>query len=124
MRARAVLSVDDHVLTNVGVEDDVAIGQSTSQLEMAEIACILSYAGPRSIVLLDDIGRETSTADSIDIASSVAKELSQRLKNKTPLTMFVTHFNELKHLATMHQNAEALQVFIQSSNSVSDGGVE
>lgn len=116
----ARISVCDRVFTRVGAVDDVARGQSTFQVEMAETACILSHATSHSLVLLDEIGRGTSTADGIAIAWSVAEHLSQRKESDVPRTMFVTHFHELNHLSTLYDNVKSFHVRMQRVVSVEE----
>lgn len=111
--SHAEISVCDRIFTRVGAVDDVARGQSTFQVEMAETACILSHATKSSLVLLDEIGRGTSTADGISIAWSVAEHLSQRGKT-SPRTMFVTHFHELNHLADLYANVKSFHVRMEN----------
>lgn len=111
--SHAEISVCDRIFTRVGAVDDVARGQSTFQVEMAETACILSHATSSSLVLLDEIGRGTSTADGISIAWSVAEHLSQRGKT-APRTMFVTHFHELNHLADLYDNVKSFHVRMEN----------
>lgn len=87
--------VGERVLTRKGAVQDVTNWQRRFQVEMAEIASSLSHAGPRSIKLLDKIGRETRTSDNTAISWSLTEELYQTPKDMATLTMFVTHFNEL-----------------------------
>lgn len=116
----ARMSVSDRVFTRVGAVDDVARGQSTFQVEMAETACILSHATADSVVLLDEIGRGTSTADGIAVAWSVAEHLSQRGDGRAPRTMFVTHFHELNHLAVLYDDVRAFHMGVRAID-VSEG---
>ncbi|TNE87791.1 MAG: DNA mismatch repair protein MutS [Deltaproteobacteria bacterium] len=93
---RAVIGVCDRIFTRVGAADDVARGQSTFMVEMAETAAILHGASPRSLVVLDEIGRGTSTYDGLSIAWAVAEDLAVRVGCRT---MFATHYHELCDLA-------------------------
>ncbi|HMV68056.1 MAG TPA: DNA mismatch repair protein MutS, partial [Myxococcota bacterium] len=93
---RAVIGLCDRVFTRVGASDDLARGQSTFMAEMAETAAILHHATPRSVVLLDEIGRGTSTYDGLSIAWAVAEDLVDRVGC---LGMFATHYHELCELA-------------------------
>jgi DNA mismatch repair protein MutS len=93
---RATVGLCDRVFTRVGAADDLARGQSTFMVEMAETASILHHATPRSVVLLDEIGRGTSTYDGLSIAWSVAEDLVDRVGC---LGMFATHYHELCELA-------------------------
>jgi DNA mismatch repair protein MutS len=92
----AVLGVFDTVLTRIGAGDDIADGASTFLVEMRETAAILQRATPRSLVLLDEVGRGTSTWDGLAIAWAVAERLHD---NTEALTLFATHYHELTQLA-------------------------
>ncbi|MGB4621482.1 MAG: DNA mismatch repair protein MutS [Kiritimatiellia bacterium] len=94
----AEISVVDRVFTRVGAGDDLARGRSTFMVEMQETANILNNATPRSLIVLDEIGRGTSTFDGISIAWSVAEYLhnNPRVKAKT---LFATHYHELTDIA-------------------------
>ena len=94
----ARLSLVDRIFTRVGLQDDLATGQSTFMIEMVETAAILHHATPKSLVILDEIGRGTSTYDGLAIARAVAEYLHShpRLGCKT---LFATHYHELTTLA-------------------------
>ncbi len=92
----AVVGVCDRIFTRVGAGDDLARGQSTFMVEMSETANILRHATNKSLVLLDEIGRGTSTFDGLAIAWAVAEELHDRLQCRT---IFATHYHELTQLA-------------------------
>ncbi|HEX6836196.1 MAG TPA: DNA mismatch repair protein MutS [Polyangia bacterium] len=93
---RARLGIVDRVFTRVGASDNLARGESTFMVEMRETAHILSHATRRSLVVLDEIGRGTSTYDGVSIAWAVAEHLHDRIGAKT---MFATHYHELTALA-------------------------
>ena len=93
---RARLGVVDRVFTRVGASDNLARGESTFMVEMRETAHILQHATRRSLVVLDEIGRGTSTYDGVSIAWAVAEHLHDRIGAKT---MFATHYHELTALA-------------------------
>jgi DNA mismatch repair protein MutS len=95
----AHLGLADRVFTRVGAQDLLAKGQSTFMVEMTETANILHNVGPRSLVLLDEIGRGTSTYDGISIAWAVVEYLHQH-PTARPRTLFATHYHELTVLAT------------------------
>ena len=87
----------DNVFTRVGAQDDLAGGQSTFMVEMTELADILRNATPRSLVILDEIGRGTSTLDGLSIAWAAVEYLAD-LKKSGALTLFATHFHELSRM--------------------------
>ncbi len=93
----ARIGLVDRVFTRVGAQDNLARGQSTFLVEMVETASILNNLTPRSLVLLDEVGRGTSTFDGLAIAWSVVEELHDR--RVKPKVLFATHFHELTQLA-------------------------
>jgi DNA mismatch repair protein MutS len=96
--ARSVrLGLVDRIFTRVGAQDNLARGQSTFLVEMVETASILNNLTPRSLVLLDEVGRGTSTFDGLAIAWAVVEELHDRPAH--PKVLFATHFHELTQLA-------------------------
>jgi DNA mismatch repair protein MutS len=95
--ARAHVGIVDRVFTRVGAADNLAAGDSTFMVEMKETAHILAHLTPRSLVVLDEIGRGTSTFDGISIAWAVAEHL--HASPARPKTLFATHFHELTELA-------------------------
>ncbi len=94
----ATLGVVDRVFSRVGASDDLARGRSTFMVEMQETANILHAATPRSLVILDEIGRGTSTYDGLSIAWAVVEYLHETLSAKAK-TLFATHYHELTQLA-------------------------
>ena len=93
---RARLPIVDRLFTRVGASDNLVRGQSTFMVEMSETSAILHTATPRSLVLLDEIGRGTSTYDGVSIAWSVSEHLHDAIGCKT---VFATHYHELTQLA-------------------------
>ncbi len=94
---RARIGIVDRIFARVGAQDDLAAGRSTFLVEMLETARLLHGAGERSLVLLDEIGRGTSTWDGLAIAQAVAERLAAG--ERGPRTLFATHFQELTALA-------------------------
>jgi DNA mismatch repair protein MutS len=92
----AEVGIVDRVFTRVGASDNLVRGQSTFMVEMAETSAILHTATPRSLVLLDEIGRGTSTYDGVSIAWAVSEHLHDKTRCKT---IFATHYHELTQLA-------------------------
>ena len=113
--ARAArIGIADRVFTRVGASDNLVRGQSTFMVEMAETSAILHMATNRSLVLLDEIGRGTSTYDGVSIAWSVTEHLHDRVGAKT---VFATHYHELTQLA---DELPALRNFNVSVREVGD----
>jgi DNA mismatch repair protein MutS len=97
--ARAArLGVVDRIFTRIGAGDDLASGQSTFYVEMAEAATILRRATDRSLLLIDEIGRGTGTVDGLAIAQAICEYLLER-EARAPMALFATHFHELVALA-------------------------
>jgi DNA mismatch repair protein MutS len=94
----ASLGIVDRIFTRIGAGDDLASGQSTFFVEMAETAAILRRATNRSLLLVDEVGRGTGTIDGLAIAQAICEFLLER-EARGPLTLFATHFHELIALA-------------------------
>ena len=111
--ARAArLSLADRIFTRVGAVDDLATGQSTFMVEMAETANILHHASAHSLVLLDEIGRGTATFDGLAIAWAVAESLAGDVGART---VFATHYHELNELAGLLPNVANAQVLVEET---------
>jgi DNA mismatch repair protein MutS len=95
---RAALGIVDKVFTRVGASDNISSGESTFMVEMNEMASIMNNVSDRSFILLDEIGRGTSTYDGISIAWSIAEYLHQNAQAR-PKTLFATHYHELNELS-------------------------
>jgi DNA mismatch repair protein MutS len=109
--ARARVGVVDRIFTRVGASDDLAAGDSTFMVEMKETAHILAHLTPRSLVVLDEIGRGTSTFDGISIAWAVAEHLHD--SPAVPKTLFATHFHELTELASVRPRVRNFSVAVK-----------
>ena len=93
---QATIGPIDRVLTRIGASDDLASGRSTFMVEMTEAAAILQRATPNSLVIVDEIGRGTSTFDGLALATAIARRLINKVQS---LTLFATHYFELTELA-------------------------
>ena len=111
----ARIGVVDRIFTRVGASDNLARGQSTFMVEMMETAAILRNASPRSLVVLDEIGRGTSTFDGVSIAWAVAEYLhdTERCAAKT---LFATHYHELTELAVTRSRIRNCNVAVKEWN--------
>lgn len=95
---RATVGVIDRIFTRIGADDALHAGQSTFMVEMIETANILNHATPRSLVVLDEIGRGTSTLDGLSLAWAIAEYLAGSGDAPGPRTLFATHYHELTDL--------------------------
>ena len=111
--ASAEIGLVDRIFTRVGANDDLARGQSTFMVEMNETSNIVNNATERSLVILDEIGRGTSTFDGLSIAWSVAEFLHDKIKART---LFATHYHELTKLATERDGVCNFNVAVREWN--------
>jgi DNA mismatch repair protein MutS len=111
--ASAEIGLVDRIFTRVGANDDLSRGQSTFMVEMNETANILNNATERSLVILDEIGRGTSTFDGLSIAWSVAEFLHDKIKART---LFATHYHELTKLAIERSGVANYNVAVREWN--------
>ncbi|MFA5110276.1 MAG: DNA mismatch repair protein MutS [Desulfobaccales bacterium] len=112
--AEAVIGLTDRIFTRVGAVDDIGRGQSTFLVEMHETARILHQATPRSLVILDEIGRGTSTFDGLALAWAVAEHLHD-LGGAGVKTLFATHYQELTELSRLKPRVQNFQVLVTES---------
>ncbi len=124
----AHIGLVDKVFTRVGASDNLSGGESTFMVEMNETASIMNNVGPRSLVLLDEIGRGTSTFDGVSIAWSIAEYLHEQSAAR-PKTLFATHYHELNALASrlpgihnMHVSTEEAADRVIFLRKLVDGG--
>ena len=122
---KAKIGIVDRVFTRVGAHDDLRRGRSTFMMEMIEVAHILRRATPRSLILLDEVGRGTSTFDGLAIAWSVTEDISTRVGART---LFATHYHQLVGLAdeieglvNIHVQVADVKGEIRFLHTVADG---
>ncbi len=108
----AILGIVDRIFTRVGASDNLAFGESTFLVEMLEAANILNNATPKSFVILDEIGRGTSTYDGLSIAWAVTEYLHNE-KKVAAKTMFATHYHELTELASLYPRIKNYRVTVK-----------
>ena len=112
---RAEIGLVDRIFTRIGASDDLARGRSTFMVEMNETANILRHATPRSLVVLDEIGRGTSTYDGLSIAWAVSEALHDR-DGKGVRTLFATHYHELTELMTTRPRVRNFNIAVKEWN--------
>lgn len=108
----AHIGIVDRIFTRVGASDNLAFGESTFMVEMLEAANILNNATPRSLILLDEIGRGTSTFDGLSIAWAVTEYLHHQ-KKVAAKTLFATHYHELTELAMLYPRIKNFRVEVK-----------
>lgn len=106
----AEIPIIDRIFTRVGASDDLAFGQSTFMVEMSEVAQILANATDKSLIVLDEIGRGTSTFDGLSIAWAVVEYLSKNFKAKT---LFATHYHELTELEGVLEGVKNYKIAVK-----------
>jgi len=110
--SRATIGLVDRIFTRIGASDDLTKGQSTFMVEMNETANILRHATPRSLVILDEIGRGTSTYDGLSIAWAVAEALHDRA-DRGVRTLFATHYHELTELVAEKSRVKNFNIAVK-----------
>ncbi len=109
----AKIGVVDKIFTRVGASDDLTLGQSTFMVEMIETACILNSATEKSFILLDEIGRGTSTYDGVAIAWAVAEHIATKIKARC---IFATHYHELNVMTNTYPQIKNYRITIAEEN--------
>jgi DNA mismatch repair protein MutS len=109
---RARIGIVDKIFTRVGASDNISAGESTFMVEMQEAADILNNATPRSLVILDEIGRGTSTFDGVSIAWSIVEYLHQN-PVRNARTLFATHYHELNELSELYPRVKNFKVDVR-----------
>ena len=109
----ARLSIVDKYLTRIGASDDILSGQSTFMVEMSEVSSIINNATERSLIILDEVGRGTSTFDGISIATAISEYLHEKIKAKT---IFATHYHELTELEKKFENIVNYRIEVEEKN--------
>ena len=103
----ATIGVVDRIFTRIGASDDLSLGKSTFMVEMSETANILNNATPKSLILLDEVGRGTSTYDGLSLAYSISRFLIEKIG---AYTLFATHYFELTNLIASYANAKNIHL--------------
>ena len=109
---KATIGVVDKIFTRVGASDNISSGESTFMVEMNETASILNNVSDRSLVLLDEIGRGTSTYDGISIAWAIAEYLHERPRIR-PKVLFATHYHELIEMADQYERIQNYHISVK-----------
>ena len=110
----AKIALTDHIYTRVGASDNLLFDQSTFMVEMTEVAAILNCATENSLLILDEVGRGTSTFDGLSIAWAVMEYLSSNLKAKT---LFATHYHELTELEGMLEGVKNYRISVKETSA-------
>jgi len=109
----AKLSVVDKYLTRIGASDDILSGQSTFMVEMSEVSNIINNATEKSLIILDEVGRGTSTFDGVSIATAISEYLHEKIRAKT---IFATHYHELTDLENKFENIVNYRIEVKEKN--------
>ena len=109
---QAEIGVVDKIFTRVGASDNISSGESTFMVEMNETASILNNLSKRSLILLDEIGRGTSTYDGISIAWAIAEYLHE-FPNAKAKTLFATHYHELNSMSSIYPRIKNFNVSVK-----------
>jgi DNA mismatch repair protein MutS len=110
---KATIGIVDKIFSRVGANDDISSGRSTFMVEMTETAMIIRQATDRSLIIMDEIGRGTSTYDGFAIAWSIIEDIHDNVKART---LFSTHYHELKSISEHIENVNFLTVKVDETN--------
>ena len=110
---QANLPIVDKYLTRIGASDDILSGQSTFMVEMSEVSNILNNATENSLIILDEVGRGTSTFDGVSIATAISEYIHEKIKAKT---IFATHYHELTDLEKKYKNVVNYRIEVNEKN--------
>jgi DNA mismatch repair protein MutS len=126
--SEARIGVVDRIFTRIGSADDIGRSASTFMVEMLEIANILNNAGPRSLIVLDEVGRGTSTFDGLALAWAIVEHVHDKIRART---LFATHYHQLTELATRLKGVCNMNVAVREWNDeivflhkIVDGGTD
>ena len=108
--AEAKIGITDRIFTRIGAADFLSKGQSTFMVEMIEVANIVNNATEKSLIILDEVGRGTSTFDGISIAWALAEHILNRIRART---LFATHYNELTELSLIHDGVKNYNISVR-----------
>lgn len=111
---RARIALTDRIFTRIGASDELALGNSTFMVEMNEIANVINNATDKSLLILDEVGRGTSTFDGMSIAWAILEYISTRIKAKT---LFATHYHELTALENKAVGIKNFRVLVKETNN-------
>lgn len=109
----AEIGIIDKIFTRVGASDDLTLGKSTFMVEMSETSCILNNATQKSLILIDEIGRGTSTYDGVAIAWAVAEYIADNIKARC---IFATHYHELNVMANTYPQIKNFRITVSEEN--------
>ena len=112
--SEAKISLTDRIFTRIGASDDLAYGQSTFMVEMVEVANIINNATKNSLLILDEVGRGTSTFDGLSIAWAVLEYITKYIKAKT---LFATHYHEMTDLEGQLEGVKNYRISVKEYNN-------
>ena len=110
----ANLCIVDKFLTRIGASDDILTGQSTFMVEMSEVSQILNTATSKSLIILDEVGRGTSTYDGMALATAISSYIHDNIRAKT---IFATHYHELNELESKYERVVNYRINVEEKNS-------